>query len=327
MPAPQPSARMRVYLSFDIEVWCEGWQALDQQFPAAFQRYVYGRSAAGAYALPKTLEILARHGLRGVFFVEPLFAARFGLPYLAEIVALIREAGQDLQLHLHPEWTDEIQPPPLPHIPGKRQHLCYYSREEQEALLALGSQLLQQAGAPRPSAFRAGSYAANADTFSALQANGILLDSSLNAAYAVSGEGLTQRFDQNRCLQIGAVQSTPVTVLRDGLGKLRPAQVNALSLGEMRQALLRAQALGQTDFVIVSHNFEMLQPGSSEPDWSVVRRFEGLCEFLASEQKRFEVTSFQPQSVAAADTPFTGLPSLPITATLGRYFEQLRRRL
>ena len=81
---------MNVYLSFDIEVWCNGWKDLDGQFPASFERYVYGRSSRGDYALPKTLEILERNGLKGVFFVEPLFAARFGIDKLAVIVDLIR---------------------------------------------------------------------------------------------------------------------------------------------------------------------------------------------------------------------------------------------
>jgi hypothetical protein len=54
---------------------------------------MYGRSPAGDYALPKTLEILDRNGLKGVFFVEPLFAARFGVEHLATIVDLIRAGG------------------------------------------------------------------------------------------------------------------------------------------------------------------------------------------------------------------------------------------
>ena len=58
---------MNIYLTFDIEVWCDGWDALDERFPVAFDRYVYGRSAAGDYALPKTLEIMDRHGIKGVF--------------------------------------------------------------------------------------------------------------------------------------------------------------------------------------------------------------------------------------------------------------------
>ena len=61
---------MKVYLTIDTEVWCNGWEAIDDQFPLAFQRYVYGRSAHGDFALPKTLEILNRFGLTAVFFVS-----------------------------------------------------------------------------------------------------------------------------------------------------------------------------------------------------------------------------------------------------------------
>ena len=71
---------MNVYITFDVEVWCNSWRDLDARFPASFERYYFGRSDAGDYALPKTLEILNRHGLLGVFFVEPLFSARFGSP-------------------------------------------------------------------------------------------------------------------------------------------------------------------------------------------------------------------------------------------------------
>jgi len=81
---------MKVLLTFDVEVWCNSWEHLDKLFPSAFDRYVYGHSRHGSYALPKTLEILNTHGLQGVFFIEPLFAARFGLSYLQTIVNLIR---------------------------------------------------------------------------------------------------------------------------------------------------------------------------------------------------------------------------------------------
>jgi hypothetical protein len=42
------------------------------RFPASFERYVFGRSDAGDWALPKTPEILNKYGLKDVFFVEPL---------------------------------------------------------------------------------------------------------------------------------------------------------------------------------------------------------------------------------------------------------------
>ena len=145
---------MNVYLTFDIEIWCGGWDKLDERFPASFERYVYGRSSQGAYALPATLDTLDRHALKGIFFVEPLFSARFGAPYLKTIVDLIQSRGHSVQLHLHPEWTDEIQPPPLPGEYGKRQFLSYYSEDEQTSLIGLGKRLLSDAGAANITMFR-----------------------------------------------------------------------------------------------------------------------------------------------------------------------------
>lgn len=314
---------MKVHLSFDVEVWCNGWEALDERFPAAYERYVYGNSRHGQYALPKTLEILQRHGLRGVFFVEPLFAARFGEEYLRRIVALILEAGQDVQLHLHPEWTDEIRPALLDDVSAKRQHLIQYSFEEQRRLIAYGKQAIEAATGRQVTAFRAGSYACNADTYRALEAVGIAVDSSINEVAEVSGHGLPRL--QGLPARVGRVQSCPVTVFEDGFGRLRPAQVGACSLAEMRAALLDAHGKGLPNFVIVSHNFEMLKPGCSERDVVVAARFEALCEFLARHPEKFEVGSY-PEAV---DVPAVdpGRPAVAWWPTARRYAEQALRRV
>lgn len=315
---------MRVYLTFDVEVWCEGWDNLDSQFPACFDRYVYGRSAKGNYALPKTLSILQAHGLRGVFFVEPLFAARFGDHYLKEIVSLIRSAGQEVQLHLHPEWANEIRPLPIPNATQKRQHLCYYNLNEQTALIALGKTLLQTAGSDTPTTFRAGSYAANIDTFRALAANGILLDSSLNNCFAISGLDIERDKQSNAPLFREGIQSYPISVFQDGFGRARPAQINAAGFDELRATLLDAERHGQTDFVVVSHNFELLKPGSTIPDVVVVNRFTNLCAFLAKNADRFIVSSFKEIRQPRTPQP---LPKSPLASTLKRYSEQLWRRI
>jgi hypothetical protein len=316
---------MNVYLTFDIEVWCDGWNDLDGVFPGNFARYVYGRSSYGSYALPKTLEILDRQGLKGVFFVEPLFAARFGLRYLAEIVALIKDAGQDVQLHLHPEWTDEISPHPIPNVVAKRQHLSYYDLAEQTALIAFGKQLLDAAGGGVATAFRAGSYAANADTFVALGHNGLALDSSLNNCYAISGSDVERDLLSNAPLSMGTVLSYPVSIFRDGMRRLRPAHVAGAGFSELRLAMLDAKRMGQTDFVIVSHNFEMLKPRSSQPDWTVVRRFEKLCAFLGAHADAFRVRTFAYKK-PASDKP-APFPACTFNATVQRHVEQLWRRM
>jgi len=75
--------------------------------------------------------VLRDHGIPGTFFVEPLFATRFGSQPLQEIVGLVRAGGQEVQLHLHTEWVDEARTPLLPGARAKRQYLHHFSLEEQ----------------------------------------------------------------------------------------------------------------------------------------------------------------------------------------------------
>jgi hypothetical protein len=320
---------MNVFLTFDIEIWCDGWDDLDNAFPGSFDRYIYGRSARGDYALPKTLEILNKNGLRGVFFVEPLFATRFGQQHLDAIVKLIRDAGQEIQLHLHPEWTDEALTPIIDNCQTKRQHLSYYTLDEQSALIACGRQMLEAAGSGPIQAFRSGSFAVNRDTFKALQHNAILLDTSLNLCNAVSAPDM--RADHSFLVPFltQGVSTFPVTVFKDGFSKDRPAQVGACSFGEMRDALLSAYRGNVSNFVIVSHNFEMLKPGSAAPDWIVVKRFERLCAFLGQNQGIFVVRGFQDDlKLKSPGRLAPGLqPRASWLSTAQRYAEQIWRRL
>ena len=324
---------MNVFLTFDVEIWCNGWSRLDDAFPASFERYVYGRSKHGDYALPKTLEILSANRLKGVFFVEPLFSARFGAQYLDRIVRLIQSAGQEVQLHLHPEWTDEITPALLANVAVKRQHLVHYDLEEQVQLIGSAKALLETASSTPVSAFRAGSYAADRRTFEALRRNGIGIDSSLNRCFEVSGRDLREAHDFSAPFELNSVLTYPVSTIRDGLGRLRPAQVGACSFEELRDAMWSARARHWSDFTIVSHNFEMLRPGSSLPDRIVANRFEKLCAHLAAHRSELPVTGFATMAPGAtgatvgqarAEWP---LPRATLRASVNRYAQQALRRL
>jgi peptidoglycan/xylan/chitin deacetylase (PgdA/CDA1 family) len=315
---------VNVYLTFDVEIWCDGWKDLDTKFSRSFQRYIYGHSAQGDYALPKTLETLARHQLSAVFFVEPLFAGRFGIEHLAIIVDLIRSGGHDIQLHLHPEWSDEIRPLPFPGAARKRQHLAYYTLEEQVALVRLGLSLMEQVGCSGLTTFRAGSFACNADTYRALHQCGIPFDSSLDEVFEVSGADLRGRLDFTRPQEFEGVSILPISIFRDGMGRMRHAQIGACSFPELREALEAAYRTGIGDFTLLSHNFEMLKPGTSKPDTIVVRRFESLCAYLASDPARFRVGAIKAPTIDHVPRP---TPSVSVFATLRRHAEQLMRRL
>ncbi len=319
---------MDVYLTCDTEVWCPSWAAIDDTFPEAYRRYVHGVSGSGdGGALHYLARTLRAHDLQGVFFVEPLFSLRFGHRWLREIVDLVRSEGQQVQLHLHTEWQDEGRPPPLPHITEKRQHLRMFSLDDQQALIAAGASLLVDAAAPRPTAFRAGSYALNRDTLQALVRCGIRQDSSYNAAVMGGSSGLETGEPLFDRVELDGVTEYPVSVFRDGLGRLRPAQVGACSWAEMRQALDAAHAGGWHSFVIVFHNFEALSPDKLRQDHVVRRRFEHLCRYLAVHRDRFTTRVFGDDAGAGHGRPSPDRIHTNRRATAWRVAEQAFRHL
>jgi hypothetical protein len=315
-----------VFFTVDVEIWCDGWDGIDEKFPAAYRTYVYGPTSRGDYALPATMRILNDHGLRGVFFVEPLFSTRFGPAPLEELVGLIQRAGQEVQLHLHTEWVDTAREPLLPAVSGKRQHLRQFTRAEQTELIALGTRLVRAAGAEPINAFRAGNWGFNRDTLGALGANGIAFDSSYNAAARIGVSDVAPGQLLTQPAPFETVTEYPVTVYRDrGPQSLRPLQLTACSYSEMERVLDTAADSGWGSVVIVSHNFELLNRRKDRPDPLVVRRFRKLCRHLARHPDRFRVRGFRglaPPSMAAQPPPVTSSSWL----SYGRFAEQLVRR-
>lgn len=316
-----------VFLTCDTEVWCGGWEDLDARFPNSFQRYVFGCDPGGqGYGLPFQLQSLADHDLRAVYFVEPLFAGRFGLAPLRDIVALVQNAGQEVQLHLHTEWADEWPVPPLPGVQGKRQYLRQFDVDEQAVLIAHGARLLVEAGAPQPTAFRAGGYGFDHRTLAALQRCGIPVDSSYNATTMGPSSGVATGTVLTDAVELADVVEVPVSVFHDGLGRLRHAQLGACSYAELEQALWAAEKAGLAGFVIVFHNFELMNPMRSGADRWVVQRFERLCRFLADHRDTFRTRGFR-EPVRTSPTPAGPGLRIAFPATARRLAEQAMRRV
>jgi hypothetical protein len=321
--------KVKVYFTVDVEIWPGAWDGLDSRFPEAFRRYIYGDTPQGQYGLPMTLRVLSEHGLRGVFYVEPLFSFRFGLAPLQEVVGLVREAGHEVQLHLHTEWVDEITEPLLPLRPQRKmQHLCYFSREDQQRLIGHGKRRLIQAGADAPNAFRAGSFRFDAKTLDALGSNDIHIDSSYNHCSDGPRSGIVPSLKVVPVLpfRVGEMLEHPVTVFSTPAG-LRPLQLTACSFAEMERVLWGAAERGDSSVVVVSHNFELLDRRDFSRDAVVVRRFEGLCRFLRQNTDTFDCGTYSdsepPFAVGSQPPPLRSGWSGWMVRTL----EQVRRRM
>jgi len=311
---------LKVFLTVDVEIWCDGWEDIDNKFNNAFQRYIYGPTKKGAFGLPYQLKTLNDYGLTGVFFVEPLFSLRFGLDPLAEIVGLITESNQAVELHLHTEWVDEA-PQFLPnHIEEKRQYLRNFSLEDQVVLIRKGKELLFQAGAVDIKAFRAGSFGFNSDTLTALGENKIFIDSSYNATKMGLDSGLAPDQILTQSMRHETVHEVPMTVYYDRPGNLRHTQLCACSFSELEGLLWQALEEGREEFVILSHSFELLKRSQTQPDVTVIKRFKKLCEFLDKNRDCFETVSLSDFSSRNQPQPPPLQSSLWKTGK--RYFEQ-----
>jgi hypothetical protein len=322
---------LNVFLTIDTEVYplLPDWRSAGLQ--GDISRDIYGETSKGAYGLSYQIDVLNAHRLKAVFFVESLFASAVGPEPLNKIVREIQDGGHEVQLHLHPEWLSWMSCPPFD--PAGRGTLNQFTGREQGVLVGMGLQNLRAAGAHRICAFRAGDYAADLDTLSALREQGIPCDSSSNPCYRNSLPDLSERDALVQPKNIEGTWEFPVGFWDTGLSRRRHAQITTASSAELRGALCAAWEQAWHSFVIVSHSFELLkkrrqrvkQPG---PDHVVVRRFTELCRFLREHADRFRTCGFGDLDLESIPLQWDRrMLTSPIHRTAGRVLQQLYRRL
>jgi peptidoglycan/xylan/chitin deacetylase (PgdA/CDA1 family) len=293
----------KVFLTIDTELmWRHHAAGLDAATIA--QRSLEPAEVGIAWQI----ERLRRHGLKACFFVDPMPVRVHGSEWLERVIAQIREAGQEVQLHLHPNWAEASADDRTAHAEFELANCDY---DTQRDLIAEARELLIAAGAPNPVAFRAGSYAASDDTLGALAELGFLFDSSHNGSENPwpSATSLDRR--QVAPIPHRGMIEVPVSLIEDSAGHLRHFQICALSTAEMRAALDHAAAESHATVTIVGHGFELANRAGTRPNAIHVRRFEELCGMLGERRHKFETAHF-------AD-----LPELP----LGRSDAPLRSNL
>jgi hypothetical protein len=240
---------------------------------------IFGRTASGAFGIGWQMDRMDDHGLKGVFFVDPMPALVYGEAILADIVGPIVSRGHDVQLHIHTEWLEWASSAPVGDRRGRS--IGDFSRDDQHTLLSLARGLIERAGAPAPIAFRAGNFGANDDTISVLAELGIAWDSSVNADYLGHICRIDFDPDRNMPIEYRGLIELPVSGLVDTPGHFRPAQICAISTWEMRAALEHAVYNRHVLFNIVTHSFEMLSRDRQRPNRSVTARFNALCRTIA----------------------------------------------
>jgi peptidoglycan/xylan/chitin deacetylase (PgdA/CDA1 family) len=268
--------------------------------------------------VPHQLQLLREHGLKACFFVDPMPALVYGIEPIRRMVEPILAAGQEVQLHIHPVWRGVSD--------GKKEgglfELSHFDAARQQSLIEEARDLLIEAGAPPPIAFRAGSYAANPDTLAALRSLGIPYDSSHNGSHHPLPSSLPLDREQIVPVECEGVIEVPLGQIEAAPGKLRHLQLCAVSTVELEAALDHASANDHPVTTIVSHSFELATRDGLRPNRSVCLRFERLCAFLRDNRERLPTAFFADLADVPLGQPASPLPSRRLR-TAGRMVEQL----
>ena len=322
---------MDIYITVDTEVWPKSEGLTADGLDAYIAEDVYGATDRGEFGIGYQMDVLESNGLRGVFFVESLFAIATGRAHLSRIVKFIQDRGHEVQLHVHPEWLRLGVGGLLPQHRGG-QYLKDFSLEEQIVLIGAALDELRASGASHVCAFRAGNCGANRDTLRALEFHQIPYDSSYNVWYLNSVCDLKMERLLVQPTMIEGVEEFPIAFFRDWPKHYRHVQIGACSTDEIQTALMGAYEKGWQSFVILSHSFELLKgrhtlPRRVSPDYCVVQRFADVCRFIGQNRDRFRSAVFAERATQETSLPKMNIPlSSTMTRTGKRYIEQLSRR-
>ncbi|MEW4467881.1 hypothetical protein AB1K62_08635 [Parasphingorhabdus sp. JC815] len=245
-----------------------------------FNSSILGRCDAGDFGIVHQMECLDEYGHKGVFFVDPMPALVYGEQIIADIVGPIIERGHEVQLHIHTEWLEWAKHSPVENRQGR--NLSDFDIGDQIRLLTLANNILTNAGAQRPTAFRAGNFGANDDSLRALHHAGLIWDSSFTPCSAITNCKIDISEDQIAPIQKHDIVELPVAGIMSSPEKIRPAQICALSSAEMEAAMDHASAEGHPVFVIVTHSFEMLSRDRFRVNHLVVKRLEQIAAHIAA---------------------------------------------
>ncbi len=291
------SRRTEVCLTVDVEFSIAGALTYPDRYQPVSDAPVYGAVGGREQGLGFLLDCLGDHGLTASFFVECLNVAYFGDRPMGEVVARLLAARQDVQMHLHPEWTYFRDPrwrqTVATMLPRPNGSCAGRSVDELVGFMRLGRETLERWGAPPPIALRTGSFHVDRRVYRAMAAVGLRLASNVGLAMYRSADPELRL--HGGLHWIDGVLEAPVLTYTERVGGWhRPRLLSPLSASwsETRALLWAARRTGLSPIVMITHPFEFIK--SSDLQFSritrnrlVQRRFAALCRFLAEHEDEF----------------------------------------
>jgi hypothetical protein len=272
-----------VFITIDVECG---------DFSKDFEGSVFGRLKNyknQEFGLRYILNTLSKYNLRGTFFIETFVSLRLGLEGLKRACQLIKSYNQEIQLHIHPNFMESSSQLGL-ETENVSSLLSDYSLNDQIKMINFGKEILYASGVENVEAFRSGGFGANNVTLKALEACGMLIDSSYNLSYLKDSCGFEIKPYLTEACFVDGICEVPITVfMAKGFSFLgiKHLQIGAVSISEIRSVLTEAEKMTLKTVCILLHSNEFICYGDKERSFGIpnrinMDRFDKCCRSLSN---------------------------------------------
>lgn len=206
---------------------------------------LWGHLGTEEWGLGRLIDVFGEQGVKATFFLDVYAGTASGQSEQRRAAELIVASGHDLQLHTHP----------APSFDPTRPQLCNYSIREQQEIVEFGSQRITGWTGRRPNLHRAGDWAADDQSISALNKAGFRADFSASP-WSKNCHIRSQAVFGNGWSQINGLLCAIGTCYLDRLsGRTRRLDLGGVSPMEVEDILSR-----RIDPLIVTlHSFSLLR--------------------------------------------------------------------
>jgi len=290
--------RTKVYITVDTEASIAGCFSDPSRYQPLLDEPVFGYVNGQSEALGFILRTLKESELKATFFTESLQGRYFGNDKMARVAEQIIAHGQDLQLHVHPCWTNFEEGAVVSTV--YNDHATGRSVSELVSIFSEAIDRFVQWGFGKPVAVRTGNFSAGLDTFQAFSQLDIKSSSNISIELCPAKE---KELHLNLGVHnIHGVLELPLTTYStfnfQGKAKPRSLTITATSTSEMLSILEQAHAQQLDNICILTHPFEFIKRDDFQFNNMGVhklnqQRFQALCQFIEKNNDRFETAIFK----------------------------------
>jgi peptidoglycan/xylan/chitin deacetylase (PgdA/CDA1 family) len=303
-----PQNPTQICITIDTEFSIAGHIEYPETYLPVADPVVYGTVDGKEESLGFLLETFDRFNITASFFVECANYFYFGDKPMQGVINRLKEARQDIQLHIHPIWLSFNKDPDVGIFP---QHDDCSGQDFDELKRAFSTciAIFERWVGHKPLAIRTGSLRADENVYRVMRDLGIPMSSNIAL-------GVFQPEEPQLCHESGrhlvhGIMEVPVFTYQDGnfAGKKhrKSLQITSCSWPEMKHLLWKARKSGVENIVVLTHPFEYIKKNDFQYS-KLARnrvnqtRLQNLCAFIQQHSQDFVAADFSSQHHAWAES-------------------------